>query len=82
MERKPGKRLRPFWPKLTGSQEELRRTQQPPLIDQTESPVGSCFDYRLDFGDRFGPFCNEEKFHDWTLLTHDWQGQHDRELSC
>ena len=92
MERKPGKRLQVYWPRMTRDQkehlfsqlhqhlEELRRIPQPPPIGRIESPVGSCFDYRLDFGDRFGPFHNEEEFHDWRLSTHDWQFDYNPEL--
>ena len=92
MEHRPGKQLRFLWPKLTRDQrehlfsqlhqclDELRHIPQPPPVGRIESPVGDCYDVRLDWEDRFGPFRNEEEFHDWRLSTHDWQVQHGPEL--
>ena len=92
MERKPGNRIRRFQCDLSKEQkeylfsqlhqylDELRRIPQPPPIGWIESPVGSCYDERLTWGDRFGPFHNEKEFHNWCISTHDWQVQHNPEL--
>jgi aminoglycoside phosphotransferase (APT) family kinase protein len=83
MERIPGKSLRLQWRHLTLEQkeyvfvqirpylQELRKLPQPPPVGRIESLIGACFDIRIN-DDPFGPFQNEEEFHDWRLSTHDW----------
>ena len=76
--------LRPLWRKLSEEQkqhifrqlrpylDELRRIPQPPPVGRIESLIGVCYDQRLSRYP-FGPFRNEEEFHDWRISTHDWQ---------
>jgi aminoglycoside phosphotransferase (APT) family kinase protein len=63
--------------------QELRKIPQPPPVGRIESLTGACYDLRLE-NDPFGPFGNEEEFHDWRLSTHDWQAQDipDRLRAC
>ena len=78
MEYIPGKSLRYRWTHLSIEQKnhvfsqlrsylkELRKLPRPHSIGRVESLIGSCFDIRLVDGP-YGPFENEEEFHNWRL---------------